>query len=44
LGIKAHAHTLRDACGYALLNAARDTRSLQAYLAHRNIQNTRYTA
>jgi integrase len=45
LGIKVHAHMLRHACGYALANAGHDTRSLQAYLGHRNIQNTtRYTA
>ena len=45
LNIKAHAHMLRHACGYALANAGHDTRSLQAYLGHRNIQNTtRYTA
>jgi integrase len=45
LGIKAHAHMLRHACGYALANAGHDTRALQAYLGHRNIQNTtRYTA
>jgi site-specific recombinase XerD len=45
LGIKAHAHMLRHACGYKLANDGRDTRSLQAYLGHRNIQNTtRYTA
>jgi type 1 fimbriae regulatory protein FimB/type 1 fimbriae regulatory protein FimE len=45
LGIKAHAHTLRHACGYKLANDGHDTRSLQAYLGHRNIQNTtRYTA
>jgi type 1 fimbriae regulatory protein FimB/type 1 fimbriae regulatory protein FimE len=31
---------LRHACGYALANAGHDTRSLQAYLGHRNIQNT----
>ena len=32
-------------CGYALANAGHDTRALQAYLGHRNIQNmTRYTA
>ena len=44
LGIKAHAHMLRHACGYKLAND-HDTRSLQAYLGHRNIQNTtRYTA
>jgi site-specific recombinase XerD len=45
LGIKAHAHMLRHACGFALANAGVDTRALQAYLGHRNIQNTtRYTA
>jgi type 1 fimbriae regulatory protein FimB/type 1 fimbriae regulatory protein FimE len=45
LGIKAHAHTLRHACGYKLANDGIDTRALEAYLGHRNIQNaTRYTA
>jgi site-specific recombinase XerD len=45
LGIKAHAHMLRHACGYKLANDGIDTRALQAYLGHRNIQNTtRYTA
>jgi integrase len=45
LGIKVHAHMLRHACGYVLANAGHDTRALQAYLGHRNIQNTtRYTA
>jgi integrase len=45
LRIKAHAHMLRHACGYALANAGHDTRSVQAYLGHRNIQNTvRYAA
>jgi site-specific recombinase XerD len=45
LSIKAHAHMLRHACGYKLANDGHDTRSLQAYLGHRNIQNTtRYTA
>ena len=45
LGIKVHAHMLRHACDYALANAGHDTRALQAYLGHRNIQNTtRYTA
>jgi integrase len=44
LGIKVHAHMLRHACGYALANAGNDTRALQAYLGHANIQNTtRYT-
>jgi type 1 fimbriae regulatory protein FimB/type 1 fimbriae regulatory protein FimE len=45
LGIKAHAHMLRHACGYKLANEGHDTRAIQAYLGHRNIQNTtRYTA
>jgi integrase len=45
LGIKTHAHMLRHACGYKLANDGHDTRALQAYLGHRNIQNTtRYTA
>jgi site-specific recombinase XerD len=45
LGIKAHAHMLRHACGYRLANDGHDTRAIQAYLGHRNIQNTtRYTA
>jgi site-specific recombinase XerD len=44
LGIKAHPHMLRHACGYALANAGHDTRALQAYLGHKNIQHTvRYT-
>jgi type 1 fimbriae regulatory protein FimB/type 1 fimbriae regulatory protein FimE len=41
---KVHAHMLRHACGYKLANDGHDTRSLQAYLGHRNIQHTvRYT-
>ena len=44
LAIKVHPHMLRHACGFALANAGRDTRSLQAYLGHKNIQHTvRYT-
>jgi len=43
-GFKAHPHMLRHACGYALANRGHDTRALQAYLGHRNIQHTvRYT-
>ena len=35
---------LRHATGYALANQGTDTRTLQAYLGHRNISNTvRYT-
>jgi integrase len=38
-----HPHMLRHGCGYALANG-HDTRSLQAYLGHKNIQHTvRYT-
>jgi type 1 fimbriae regulatory protein FimB/type 1 fimbriae regulatory protein FimE len=41
---KPHPHMLRHACGYALANKGHDTRALQAYLGHRNIQHTvRYT-
>jgi len=44
LGYKAHPHMLRHACGFALANKGHDTRALQAYLGHRNIQHTvRYT-
>jgi integrase len=39
-----HPYMLRHACGYALANRGHDTRALQAYLGHRNIQHTvRYT-
>jgi integrase len=42
--IKAHPHMLRHACGFKLANDRHDTRGLQAYLGHRNIQHTvRYT-
>ena len=40
LGFKCHAHMLRHACGYKLANDGHDTRSLQAYLGHKNIQHT----
>ena len=44
LGFPAHPHMLRHACGFALANKGHDTRALQAYLGHRNIQRTvRYT-
>ena len=44
LGFKAHPHMLRHASGFALANKGHDTRSLQAYLGHKNIQHTvRYT-
>jgi site-specific recombinase XerD len=35
---------LRHGCGFALANAGHDTRALQAWLGHKNIQHTvRYT-
>jgi integrase len=37
---KAHPHMLRHACGFALANKGHDTRSLQAYLGHKNTQHT----
>jgi len=40
LGFKVHPHMLRHACGFALANKGHDTRALQAYLGHRNIQQT----
>ena len=44
LGFPAHPHMLRHAFGFALANKGHDTRALQAYLGHRNIQHTvRYT-
>jgi type 1 fimbriae regulatory protein FimB/type 1 fimbriae regulatory protein FimE len=44
LPFKAHPHMLRHACGFALANKGHDTRALQAYLGHKNIQHTvRYT-
>jgi type 1 fimbriae regulatory protein FimB/type 1 fimbriae regulatory protein FimE len=39
MGFKAHSHMLRRACGFALANRGHDTRALQAYLGHRNIQH-----
>jgi integrase len=42
--LRIHPHMLRHACGFALANAGHDTRAIQAYLGHRNIQHTvRYT-
>jgi len=39
-----HPHMLRHATGFKLANEGRDTRALQHYLGHRNIQHTvRYT-
>ena len=35
-----HPHMLRHACGFQLANRGTDTRTLQAYLGHKNIQHT----
>ena len=41
---RVHPHMLRHACGYKLANDGHDTRALQHYLGHKNIQHTvRYT-
>lgn len=45
LGVRAHPHMLRHACGFALADQGLDTRLIQDYLGHRNIQHTvLYTA
>jgi site-specific recombinase XerD len=42
--VPVHPHMLRHACGYQLANDGRDTRSIQHYVSHKNIQHTvRYT-
>jgi type 1 fimbriae regulatory protein FimB/type 1 fimbriae regulatory protein FimE len=39
-----HPHMLRHACGYKLANEGHDTRAIQHYLGHKNIQHTiKYT-
>ena len=39
-----HPHMLRHGCGYVLANPGHDTRALQAWRGHKNIQHTvRYT-
>jgi type 1 fimbriae regulatory protein FimB/type 1 fimbriae regulatory protein FimE len=39
-----HPHMLRHACGFKLANDSQDTRAIQHYLGHKNIQHTvRYT-
>lgn len=44
LGFPVHPHMLRHACGFKLANDGQDTRAIQHYLGHRNIQHTvRYT-
>src|SRR5450759_3748372 len=44
LPFQVHAHMLRHAAGFKLAGDGHDTRSIQDYLGHRNIQHTvRYT-
>lgn len=44
LEFQIHPHMLRHATGYKLANDGQDTRAIQHYLGHRNIQHTtRYT-
>jgi type 1 fimbriae regulatory protein FimB/type 1 fimbriae regulatory protein FimE len=44
LAFSIHPHMLRHATGYKLANDGQDTRAIQHYLGHRNIQHTtRYT-
>ncbi len=40
LNVPVHPHMLRHSCGYALADEGIDTRLIQDYLGHRNIQNT----
>jgi type 1 fimbriae regulatory protein FimB len=45
LPVDTHLHMLRHACGFALADQGADTRLIQDYLGHRNIQHTvMYTA
>jgi integrase len=44
LSLSVHPHMLRHACGFYLASKGYDTRAIQAYLGHKNIQQTvRYT-
>ena len=40
LGMPIHPHTLRHSTGFKLANDGQDTRAIQHYLGHRNIQHT----
>ena len=45
IGLPIHPHMLRHATGYYLANKGMDTRAIQSYMGHKNIQHTvRYTA
>jgi type 1 fimbriae regulatory protein FimE len=44
LSFSVHPHMLRHGCGFKLANDGQDTRAVQHYLGHKNIQHTvRYT-
>jgi type 1 fimbriae regulatory protein FimB/type 1 fimbriae regulatory protein FimE len=44
IGMPIHPHMLRHSTGFKLANDGHDTRAIQHYLGHRNIQNTvKYT-
>ena len=40
IGLPVHPHMLRHSTGYKLANDGHDTRAIQHYLGHRNIQHT----
>jgi integrase len=40
IGFPVHPHMLRHGCGYYLANQGHDTRAIQAWLGHVNIQHT----
>lgn len=40
LGMPIHPHMLRHATGFKLANDGQDTRAIQHYLGHKNIQHT----
>jgi type 1 fimbriae regulatory protein FimB/type 1 fimbriae regulatory protein FimE len=40
LEFRAHPHMIRHATGYKLANDGQDTRAIQLYMGHRNIQHT----
>ena len=40
LGVKWNSHSLRHACGTALIDRGHNLRTVQMYMGHRNIQNT----
>lgn len=44
LDFPVHPHMLRHACGFKLANEGHDTRAIQHYMGHKNLQHTvRYT-